>query len=228
MIRSGETERSLQADITTHLILLFLGASFWAFPLRVLCYFAHNWKDLSGNTETHLYSVSVKVWMIMTQTNHTDVVSLWITRETCDSVWLMCHVLLIMSTFLHRLFNIFLSENDAIDESMREAMLRENSLCCRKPALHLKPSTLQNVMVCGGNWDLWIAATQTSVEFASRRLRVFVFERPSWIFALVHHDGRNPIVCRHLTAVELRHETETHSMNEWMNKWMNVSADRSE
>lgn len=132
----------------------------------------------------------------------------------------MCHVLLVMITFLHRLLNIFLTENDATDESMREMLLWENSLCCCKPALHLKPSRLQNVMVCGGNWDLWFAATQTSVEFASRRLRVFVFERPSWIFALVHHDGRNPIVCRHLTAVELRHKTERHSqsMNEWMNE----------
>ena len=34
-------------------------------------------------------------------------------------------------------------------------------------------------------------------------LRVFVFERPPWIFALVHHDGRNSIVWRHLTAIEL-------------------------
>lgn len=42
-------------------------------------------------------------------------------------------------------------------------------------------------------------------------LRVFVFENPSWVFALVHHDGRNPVLWRHFTAIKLRRkERETH------------------
>lgn len=171
----------------------------------------------------------------MTQTNHTDVVSFWITRESSLAVKKTTSELnrkhvtasgnvpcVINNEHISTQTLKHLSYWEWCDwwEYDREVLLWENSLCCCKPALHLKPSRLQNVMVCGGNWDLWFAALQTSVESASRRLRVFVFERPSWIFALVHHDGRNPIVCRHLTAVELRHKTERHSqsMNEWMNE----------
>lgn len=79
----------LQADITTHLILVFLGASFWAFPLWVFCYFAHIekiWVETRRLICTTCLCPSVKVWMIMTQTNHTDVVSFWITRESSLAV----------------------------------------------------------------------------------------------------------------------------------------------
>lgn len=124
---------------------------------------------------------SVKVWMIMTQTNHTDVVSFWITRESSLAVKKTTSELnrkhvtasgnvpcVINNEHISTQTLKHLSYWEWCDwwEYDREVLLWENSLCCCKPALHLKPSRLQNVMVCGGNWDLWFAATQTCVESA--------------------------------------------------------------
>lgn len=40
-------------------------------------------------------------------------------------------------------------------------------------------------------------------------LRVFVFEGPSSVFTLIHYNGGNPVVRRHLPTVNLKRHPDT-------------------
>lgn len=55
---------------------------------------------------------------------------------------------------------------------------------------------------CEGGSDAPAAVLPAPSRFL-HHLLVFVFERPFGVLALVHDDGRNPIIWRHFTAINL-------------------------